>query len=467
MALGRSGGLARRQHSLSSGSQSILDVMFEKAAASQHRNGFRIATVALVVVLGLLATRQATAEAVEEAAPAAAPADDTRILHLLPIIDQRPTVERVESVIQSLGRGGPYLRVGFSGVFRYMADVDPQRDYQLVTTRLEEIAAVARQTQSPFLVHLNGGRWAGGGPLVQELARDTSTMAWDQHNHPWTYLVDGEYFYSLSTYNERYRFYKHRNLKVAAAWLAEFAAGPDGHLLVGVSTDSEVLLNLHAYYDYNPLVADEFIDWLAGRGPYGSGGRWRAEGQGLTLGQLNERYQKKYGRWEDVGPPRDNDGGAFWRAWQAFRVLLVDHHVQEQVDWIRQAGLHTKLVFSHQTPAYNPEVLGDSLDTAQVSNGALGLSLYDRHAVDEPLLERVKELSQLWGVFEYNPHGHDVSQNLAALDLLRAYAPIVVCPYHWDDLGGPNERGNTIAGTHFEDALRLFVGLYAEQPLPR
>jgi hypothetical protein len=400
------------------------------------------------------------------AASQPAPPDESRILYLLPVTDSRPTVERVEGLLASLGRGGPYLRVGFSGVFRYMADVDPERDYQIVTTRLEEIAAVARQTQTPFLVHLNGGRWAGGGPLVESLASDPKAMEWDRRNQPWTHLVDGEYYFSLGIHNERYRRYKERNLEAAAAWLADFAAGPDGHLLVGVSTDSEVLVNLQPYYDYNPLVAEELVDWLAGTGPYGPGGRWQAEALRLTLGQMNERYGTHYRRWKEVGPPREDDGGPFWRDWTAFRIMLVHHSVQEQVDWIGQAGLPQERIFSHQSPAVDPKVLGDALTTAQVSGGNLGVTLYASQTVDTDLLSQLRSLNRTWGVLEYRPDAPDPATTLRALDLLRAYAPRVLCPYHWDDLGGSNEAGFTIVGTPIEEALRSFVQLYAEQPLP-
>ena len=104
-----------------------------------------------------------------------------------------------------------------------MADVNPQRDFEIVTTRLDEIAAAARATRAPFLVHLNGGRWAGGGPLMEHLGRDLNIMAWDQLDRPWRYLVDGEYHFSLSLHNESYRRYKERNLQAAARWLAAFA----------------------------------------------------------------------------------------------------------------------------------------------------------------------------------------------------------------------------------------------------
>lgn len=393
-------------------------------------------------------------------------ASDPRTLYLLPILDGRPTVERVESIFASLGRGGPYLRVGFSSVFRYMAEVDPGQDYQIVTTRLEEIAAVARATRAPFLVHLNGGRWAGGGPLLARLAQDHGTLAWDQRNRPWLYLIDGEYHFSLSVHNELYRRYKERNLKAAAAWLAAFAAGPDGDLLVGVSTDSEVLLNLHPYYDYNPAVLTEFREWLAGAGPYAAEGRWARDGQHLSLAQVNARFGTRYRQWHEITPPRVNDGSAFWQTWTTFRTLLVDHSVQEQVDWIREAGLTSTQIFSHQSPALDPEVYGDTLAAAQVDGGQLGVTLYGRYALDGTLLAQLRALSPAWGVFEYNPRLDDALGSLAALDLLRSHAPRVVCPYHWDDFGGPNEAGYTIRGTPFEDALQTFVQLYQDQPLP-
>jgi hypothetical protein len=348
-----------------------------------------------------------------------------------------------------------------------MADVDPARDYQINATRLEEIAAAARQAQVPFLVHLNGGRWAGGGPLLEKLAQDHGTMAWDRLDRPWTYLIDGEYHFSLALDNEPYRSYKRRNLQAAAAWLARFAAGPDGNLLVGVSTDSEVLLNLHPYYDYNPMVLNEYAQWLQADGPYAPNGRWAADSPRLSLRQVNERYGTRFNRWKDVGPPREKNDSAYWQDWLRFRVLLVDHSVQEQVDWIRQAGLAERQVFSHQSPALDPEIFGDTLETAQVSGGGLGITLYGEQAVDGGLMDQLKALSRSWGVFEYNVGPSlDEAGALAALDLLRAHSPRIVCPYHWDNFGGANEVGYTIQGTSFADALRDFVGLYRDQPLP-
>jgi hypothetical protein len=421
--------------------------------------------LALALLVGLVPARVAAQTG------GSMPSDFDHTLYLLPILDGQPTPERVERLVERLGRGGTYLQVGFSGVFRYMADVDPERDYEIVPTRLAEIATAARAAGVPFLVHLNGGRWAGGGPLVERLAQDRNAMAWNQDDHPWTHLVDGEYHLSLSAYNQQYRSYKERNLRAAAAWLKSFVDGPDGHLLVGVSTDSEVILNLHGYYDYSPGAIAEFVDWLASRNQYGAGGRWQGEGQGLTVQALNERYGTQFSRLERVDPPRSNDGSRFWQDWTSFRVLLVDHSVQEQVDWIREAGLPPERIFSHQSPALQPEIFGDTLATADVVGGSLGITLYGPHAADGELMAAVRSLNRNWGVFEYNPQGLEwtaasVEGNLAALDLLRSYSPRVVCPYHWDDLGGPNEVGYTIMDTPLETALQLFLGLYGHQPLP-
>lgn len=388
----------------------------------------------------------------------------TPMLYVLPIVDSRPTAERVQSVLNSLGRGGPQVKVGFSGVFRYMADVDPSRDYQIVTTRLEEIVAAARQAQAPFLVHLNGGRWAGGGPLVEHLARDPEAMAWDQLDRPWTYLVDGEYHFSLSAYNEPYRRYKERNLRAAAAWLQSFATGQDGRLLLGISTDSEVLLNLHPYYDYNPRAIDEFVDWLASRRVYRPAGRWQSDGQHLTLRQVNKRYGTNFRSWSRVGPPRQNDGGPFWRDWSSFRELLVDHSVQEQVDWITQAGLPADSVFSHQSPSLDRDVFGDTLAAAQVSGGSLGITVYGERVLDAALFAEARALSSNWGIMEYNPLLLDVQASLDALQLFYSFGPAILCPYHWDDLGGPNEVGYTIVGSPLEEALRSFVRQHSTEP---
>ena len=144
----------------------------------------------------------------------------------------------------------------------------------------------------------------------------------------------------------------------------------------------------------------------------------------------------------------------------------MDHNVQEQVDWIRTSGLGAYQVYSHQGPALNPEVFGDTLVAAQVSGGGLGITLYGEQATDRELLAQLQALSPNWGVFEYHPDADDALGALADLDLLRSFSPRIICPYHWDNLGGPNEVGYTISGTPLAEALRSFVSLYAAQPLP-
>jgi hypothetical protein len=397
---------------------------------------------------------------------AQASADWDSTLFLLPIVDGQPSAGRVWTIHQSLGRGGAYLKVGFSAVFRYMADVDPSNDFAIVPTRLVEIVETARQTGAPFLVHLNGGRWAGGGPLLEKLAADPAAMTRDQQGRPWPHQVDGEYYFSLAQANTAYRQYKQRNLEAAAAWLADFAAGPDGSLLVGVSTDSEVIIHHLPYADYNPLAIAEFRQWLSAEGPYGPDGRWARDGQGLSLAQANARYAKRLRRWSDLDPPGENDGSRLWQDWTTFRTLLVDHSVQEQVDWIAEAGLPGRMIFSHQSPALKPDVFGDALSTAAVEGGNLGITLYGEQTRDQALLDTVRTLSPVWGVFEYSTGPLDPDTLFTSLDLLRSRAPRIVCPYHWDDLGGPNEAGYTIMGTPLETALRRLVTVYADQPLP-
>jgi hypothetical protein len=394
------------------------------------------------------------------------PAGSDSALYLLPIVDGQPSPGRVWTIHQSLGRGGAFLKVGFSAVFRYMADVDPNDDFAIVPNRLIEIVETARRTGAPFLVHLNGGRWAGGGPLIELLAADPRAVTWDQQGRPWRHLVDGEFHFSLAEGNSAYRQYKQRNLQAAAAWLADFAAGPDGNLLVGVSTDSEVIVHHLPYADYNPLATGEFVQWLSGEGPYGPDGRWAHDGQRLSLAKVNARYGKRLRRWSDLEPPTENDGSRLWQDWTAFRTLLVDHSVQEQVNWIREAGLPARMIFSHQSPALNPEIFADALSTAAVEGGNLGITLYGEQARDSALLDQVYALSPIWGVFEYNTGPLDANAAFASLDLLRSRAARIVCPYHWDDLGGPNEVGYTILGTPLETALRRLVTVYADQPLP-
>jgi len=388
-------------------------------------------------------------------------------IYVLPILDGTVNERRVRDVVDRLGTGNGNVRVGFSGVYRYMAEVtdsrskeeDQSTDHAAKVEGLERIAAAAKAANAPFLVHLNGGRWAGGGVLVDRLMGDPQVMAWDKDDQPWSYPKDGEYHFSLSSYNELVRKYKQRNLQTAATWLADFKAGPDGHLLVGVSTDSEVLINTHAGYDYNPMVLEEFADWLQGGGVYDASGKGRWAGQGLDLGikALNERWGTTYRGWKDVKAPRTPSDSASWKDWQRFRALLVDHNVQEQVDWIRAAGLTTVPVFAHQSPALDVDAAADVLDAAQVDGGGTGITTYGENAGNAALFAQVRAYGAPWGIFEYNPRTDDEAAALAALRTTAEYGVAILCPYHWDSEGGDNEVGYTIRDTAFERALKQFV----------
>jgi hypothetical protein len=413
--------------------------------------------VVLLLALGAFPTTPRTS---------AAPADQP--LWILPIVDGTISPARANDVVDRLGRGSGQVHVGFSGVYRYMAEVeplqgplneDPAKPFFPKTEGLERIANAARAANVPFLVHLNGGRWAGGGPLVERLMGDPRVMAWDAKNTPWSYPKDGEYFFSLGAYNDLVRDYKKRNLQIAARWLADFAGGPDGYLLVGVSTDSEVLINTHPGYDYNPIVIEEFSHWLSSDGVYdpANGGRWAGQGLGLGLRALNARWGTDYARWKDVKPPRAASDSPAWRDWVRFRALLVEHNVQEQVDWIREAGLTSVPVFAHQSPALDPDNTGDVLDAASVDGGGTGITAYGDNAGNAALFARVQAMGQPWGIVEYNPRVDDESTALAALKATRANGVSVLCPYHWDNLGGENEVGYTIRDTSFEQALKRFV----------
>lgn len=397
--------------------------------------------------------------------PAATPAVAQQPLYILPIVDGIVTEARIRDLQSRLGNGSGGVIVGFSGVYRYMAEVEPpdERDedpdihFKPKMEGLERIANVAKATNSPFLVHLNGGRWAGGGVLVDRLMGDPNLMAWDQNDTPWSYPKDGEYHFSLGAYNELVRRYKKRNLQAAARWLADFKAGPDGHLLVGVSTDSEVLINTHPWYDYNPLVLEEFVHWLQSGEIYDTGGRWSGQGLNLGVASLNRRWGTNYARWRDVKPPRAPSDSQAWRDWLTFRALLVDHNVQEQIDWIREAGLTTVTAYSHQSPALDADISADTLAAAQVNGGGTGITTYGENAGSAELFTKVRAFGAPWGIFEYNPRTEDEGVALAALENVREFGASIICPYHWDDLGGENEVGYTIRGTAFERALKTFI----------
>jgi hypothetical protein len=400
------------------------------------------------------------------ARPAQAQAASPDTLYILPILDGTVSEARARDIVERLGPGSGNVNVGFSGVYRYLAETEPpdERDEDFnvhffpIMAGLERIANVAKAANVPFLVHLNGGRWAGEGPLVDRLIGDPAVMAWDKNDVPWSYPKDGEHYFSLASGNELVRKYKQRNLQLAAKWLANFAAGPDGKLLVGVSTDSEVLIHEQAGYDYNPMVLEEFADWLQSGGVYEPGkGRWSGQGLGLGIKQLNERWGTSYTRWRDLKVPREPSDSPAWRDWQRFRELLVDHNVQEQVDWIREAGLTTVPVFAHQSPGLDVADAADILDAAQVDGGGTGITTYGDNAGNADLFAKVRAYGAPWGIFEYNPRTDDEDVALAGLQTARANGVSILCPYHWDDQGGANEAGYTIRGTPFERALQRFI----------
>ena len=400
------------------------------------------------------------------ARPAQAQAASPDTLYILPILDGTVSEARARDIVERLGPGSGNVNVGFSGVYRYLAETEPpdERDEDFnvhffpIMAGLERIDSVAKAANVPILVHLNGGRWAGEGPLVDRLIGDPAVMAWDKNDVPWSYPKDGEHYFSLASGNELVRKYKQRNLQLAAKWLANFAAGPDGKLLVGVSTDSEVLIHEQAGYDYNPMVLEEFADWLQSGGVYEPGkGRWSGQGLGLGIKQLNERWGTSYTRWRDLKVPREPSDSPAWRDWQRFRELLVDHNVQEQVDWIREAGLTTVPVFAHQSPALDVADAADILDAAQVDGGGTGITTYGDNAGNAELFAKVRAYGAPWGIFEYNPRTDDEDVALAGLQTARANGVSILCPYHWDDQGGANEAGYTIRGTPFERALQRFI----------
>ena len=428
--------------------------------------------IALLLTLLPASTSQAPSQSAAPEAPsqaqtAARQAATAAPLYVLPILDGTASERRVRDVVDRLGPSNASVTVGFSGVYRYMAETEPPDDrdedptihFMPIMDGLERIAGAARATNTPFLVHLNGGRWAGSGPLVDRLMSDPKVMAWDNNDVPWSYPNDGEYHFSLAASNELVRKYKKRNLQAAARWLASFANGPDGRLLVGVSTDSEVLIQTHPGYDYNPMVLEELINWLQSADVYdpAQNGRWAGQGLNLGLRQLNERWGTTYARWKDVKAPRTPSDSPAWRDWQRFRGILVDHNVQEQVDWIREAGLTSVPVFAHQSPALDLDNAADVLDAAQVDGGGTGITAYSDNAGNAELFARVRAYGAPWGIFEYNPRTDDETVALAALRTTRANGVTILCPYHWDDEGGANEAGYTIRGTAFERALKQYV----------
>jgi len=343
--------------------------------------------------------------------------------YILPIIDNPASPDKVNSIFNSLTRGGKYVKTGFAGVYRFMQQVDANNDYKIKTDDLQVIFDTAVATNSPFIININGGQWAQGGPLIDWLMSDPNKVMWNQNNQPWQKLEDGQYHLSWSKYNTVHRQYRKRNLQDTVKFINNFRNGPNGKLLLAVSLDSEISMGDQPYFDYNPMMIREW----------------------------NEKYP-------GLAAPK-SPSEANWDKWTSFRKEVIDRTVQETADWVVQAGFPSDLVFPHQIPDVRPDVFCSSIDSG-IANGIGGITTYADKASDLNLFSYMRRRTSDWGIFEYNPLSGDYNQNFNAVKATWDNKAHFITPYIWASNNPEFDAIYIIQGRPFEQALKDFINQY-------
>jgi hypothetical protein len=281
-----------------------------------------------------------------------------------------------------------YLRTttGAGGDYRFDPDFDVRRRNgarAVADDALAQVLMHSAQHRLPVLVTLNGGIWADASgtcpawDVNDRLEEDVANCQWNERNEvmPDDHLshLPGSQkapelarALTLNVYARAVRHYKRRNLQAAAAHVAEFMrAHPD--LVVGVNLDPDVYINPFfsgsQWYDYNPGTLRQFRHWLAGSGPY-AGAREAdvpdlssyRRARPLTLDQVCAVAQRRFASFDAVDPPRAFAHGTdrpHWKdawvaEWEVFRRHLVSLHYDELAQWVCDAGIPRRCIWSSQ-----------------------------------------------------------------------------------------------------------------------
>jgi len=373
-----------------------------------------------------------------------------------------------------LGPGGPYAKVGFMGISRYMNETKGEKeDYVFDPKVLNYILKLSRETKLPVVIVLNGGPWGNvihnpETDVLEYLEKDKNNVQWkddgtvpedDQGPVPGLNRI-----LSYNSFNRELRKYQKRNLQAAVKIIVEFAQKYP-NLFLAITIDPEIFMNPFYYADYNPLTIEEFRNYE----------KLKFNGR---IADFNKAMGTNFSDWSKVDPPRPSKdkGGAtpgnkFWEEWTDFRINLIDRFVQEEVDWAREAGLSPDQIYTHQTVRYdNPNwmryILASTMKTAAVENGSLGITTLQELCFDEKLFSDARKASSNWGNFEFNPateKKQDYQTFIKALRTIYKYKPHIVAPYMWLNPG--SEPFYTVKDSQFEKAIRDFLKEVGDKPL--
>ncbi|MBN1484674.1 MAG: hypothetical protein JXA37_08125 [Chloroflexia bacterium] len=159
--------------------------------------------------------------------------------------------------------GNPNVQIGFSVPIFYLGFVDNDGEMNFNENILRYVLSLAVASDTPILIHLNGQQWAGSGwpgygQLVQYLLEQAENnmhlvdpdrvselpLPWyDEERYPPQDIFAGDINLTSPDLDwilqREFQYYKERNLKQALCWLHNFRAGTQGHLLAGISIDTE------------------------------------------------------------------------------------------------------------------------------------------------------------------------------------------------------------------------------------
>jgi hypothetical protein len=268
-----------------------------------------------------------------------------------------------------------------------------------------------------------------------DLYNNKSNLQWDQFDGiPSNYTAPGSMPHRLFTLSSRTDIANIReiHLKQAARVIFNWSLSyPE--LFIGLSTDSEIHLafekneeGIQLFYDYNPIVIEEFQWWL--------------ERKYLDISMANTQFHLSVSSFNEIDAPRTAQNKVLWEDWALFRQILVQQAVEMQTKWLYECGFSKDRIYSHQilcSPIKQSESFEqyygqcDVRETAITKYGVGGWTEYD--LLNPYTLREINKLSgSEWGLFEWNLWGeYNYEKIFLQLKLMYQYGIHVLCPNGW------------------------------------
>jgi hypothetical protein len=414
--------------------------------------------------------------------------------------DSPNAMSDLQAMRAELGPDGAYASLGFSASTFYCGELakDMQGQWHHDPTRLYALFDTSQKLGVPFVLHVNGGHWCGGGLNDAQSAFNMDKNIWRGDQIAWAIQNGGApapyepppstgpdiYYASYSrlfdeTDPTTYRYWKKRVVtEIAQQVVSYFAKAGRTPLLAGASLDSETrYAGSPVAMDYNPTFVAEWREFMAATGIYGPKGPHAGQGRqpALALSDFNAAFGTSYATWDAVQPPASPGASPaqLWHEWNRFRIEAERHWTQDIRDWLVAGGLPPELVYNHQVPQADWFWGGDDLETAQLDGSGTGITTYGTNAIDTNLYARTRAVGTgHWGIFEHNPldcgvFATDQARDTAALLALKQSGADILCPYAWPkDPNFPNCQygGIAISGTPYAKALTALLADGSPRP---